>query len=131
MHLHAPSLDQALAAGASPDSSGPLSLRAQYLIGAPARRDLARTLRRLVDAASRPFGPLSPGVPVCRRKVLASQGTLWDLANRLTSAEPVEARGVAQVRMLITGDGPVYHRHAADDLQPAVQAALAALEFSL
>jgi hypothetical protein len=132
MHLHASSLDQALAAGASPDSSGPLSLRARYLIGAPARRDLARTLRRLVDAASRPFGPLTPAVPVCRRKVLASQETLWELADRLTSAEPVEARGVAQVRMLlITGDGPVYHRPAADDLEPAVQAALAALEFSL
>jgi hypothetical protein len=33
--------------------------------------------------------------------------------------------------LLIIGDGPVYHRPAADDLEPAVQAALAALEFNL
>lgn len=132
MHLHASRLDQALAAGVSPDLSAPLSLRARDLIGAPARGDLARTLRRLVDAASRPFVPLTPGVPVCRRKVLASRETLWELADRLASGDPVQARGVAQVRLLlIAGDGPLYHRPAADDLEPAVQAALAALEFSL
>ncbi|MEO8969965.1 MAG: hypothetical protein ABI427_20830 [Solirubrobacteraceae bacterium] len=89
-------------------------------------------MRRLVDAASQPVVPLTPGVPVCRRKVLASRETLWELADRLTSSDPVEARGVAQVRLLLlAGDGPLYHRRGADDLEPAVQAALAALEFSL
>ncbi len=131
-HLHASRLDRALAAGASPDSSAPLSLRAGELIGATARRDLARTVRRLVDDARQPFIPISSGVPLCRRKVLASREALSELADRLTSGEPVEARGVAQVRLLLTaGDGPLYHRPAADDLEPAVQAALAALEFSL
>ncbi|MEO6859515.1 MAG: hypothetical protein ABI323_13170 [Solirubrobacteraceae bacterium] len=131
-HLHASRLDQALAAGASPDSSAPLSLRARDLIGAPARRDLARSVRGRVDDARRPFDPRSSGVPVCRRKVLASRETLWELADRLTSGEPVEARGVAQVRLLlIAGDGPLYHRPGAADLEPAVQAALAALEFRL
>ncbi len=85
-----------------------------------------------MDAASQPFVPLTSGVLICRRKVLASQETLWELADRLTSGEPVEARGVAQVRLLlIAGDGPLYHHPAADDLEPAAQAALAALEFSL
>ncbi len=130
-HLHASRLDRALAAGASPDLSAPLSLRAEKLIGATVRRDLASTVRRLVDDATRSFVPFSPAVPLCRRKVLASRETLLELADRLTSGEPVEARGVAQIRLLLTaGEGPLYHCPAADNLEPTVQAALDALELS-
>lgn len=129
MHLHASRLDRALAAGAWPDSSAALSLRAGELIGRSARRGLARSLRRIIEDAWLPLGPLNSAVPLCRRKVLASQASLLALAERLTSGEPVEARGVAQVSLLL-GDscGPLYDRPSADDLEPAIQAALAALE---
>lgn len=128
-HLHASQLDRALAAGASPDSSPALSLRAHALIGAPARRDLARSIRRLLEAARRPFDPLTPGIPICRRKALASADTLLALADRLTSGDPVDARGVAMLRLLlIDGGGPIHHRPAANDLESALAAVTAALE---
>jgi hypothetical protein len=127
--LRAASLDRALAAGASPDASPALSLRAEALIRAGARRDLARWLRRLLDDARRPCHPLSPEIPICRRKVLAAREAMLEAADRLYSSEPVDAGGVAQVRLLITAaDGPLHHRPEADDLVPALEAALAALE---
>ena len=127
--LHASPLDRALAAGASPDSSAALSLRAHALIGAAARRDLARSIRRLVEAARHPFNPLTHSMPMCRRKAVASADTLLELADRLTSGDPVDARGVAMLRLLlIDGGGPIYHRPAANDLDPALAAVIAALE---
>ena len=128
-YLRSRPLDQALASGASPDSSAELSLRARWLIGAPARTTLARSIRTLIEDAQRPAKPLSPGVPVCRRKVLGSARTLELLTERLTSGGPVDARGVAQVRVLLNDvRGPVYDRAAANDLEPALQEAIEALE---
>jgi hypothetical protein len=122
--LHAFRLDRALAAGASPDSSARLSLRAQALIGAKARVELAGSIRGLIKRAQRPSTRFAPGVPVCRRKVLASTATLEELAERLASGEPVDARGIAQVRLLLSdGAGPVYQRPTANDLEPALSAA--------
>jgi hypothetical protein len=130
--LHRSRLDHALAAGASPDSSAPLSLRASELIGTHARTELARRLRRLVDDARSPLGPLSPGVPMCRRKVFASRAFLYALADRLESSEPVAARGVAQLRLLVTGAvGPIHDRPIADDLEPALQQAQHSLELAI
>ena len=127
--LHTSQLDRALAAGASPDSSAALSLRARALIGATARRDLARSIRRLVEAARHPFNPLTHSMPMCRRKAVASADTLLELADRLTTGVPVDARGVAMLRLLlIDGGGPIYHRPAANDLDPALAAVIAALE---
>jgi hypothetical protein len=123
MHLHASRLDRALAAGASPDSSAALSVRAHALIGAVARREVAGSIRRLLDDARRPFTPLTPGIPSCRRKLLASTEQLIELAERLTSGDPVGARGVALLRLLlIDGGGPIYFRPAANDLEPALAA---------
>jgi hypothetical protein len=128
-HLHASQLDRALAAGASPDSSAALSLRAHALIGAAARRDLARSIRHLLEAARRPVNPLTFSIPICRRKTVASADGLLKLADRLTSAGPADARGVAMLRLLlIDGGGPIYHRPAANDLEPALAAVAAALE---
>lgn len=130
VRLHSRRLDRALAAGASPDASAALSLRACTLIGETERRRLARALRRLVKDAERPLPPLSSQAPICWRKVLKSQRTLSRFAERLISDEPVDARGVARVSVLLDGDGPVYGWPAADDLEPALQAATEALEVS-
>lgn len=125
--LHASRLDRALAAGASPDSSAALSLRAGELISAGARARLARSIHKLLDDARRSSLPRGP-VVVCRRKVRAAKRTLEKLADRLCR-DPVDARGVAQIRLLLTErSGPLYDRPAADDLEPALRAAMAALE---
>jgi hypothetical protein len=131
-HWHARRLDHALASGVSPDSSAALSLRAHTLIGETARASLARSIRRLVSDARRPLGPLDPGAPICRRKVLRSTRTLHELADRLVSGDPVDACGVAQITLLMhDGAGPLYDRLAADDLEPMLRRALQALELTV
>jgi hypothetical protein len=130
IHLHAQQLDHALASGVSPDSSAALSLRAYRLIGETARAALARSVRRLVEDARRPLGPLDP--PICRRKVRRSTQTLHELADRLVSGDPVDACGVAQIRLLMQdAAGPIYDRPAADDLEPALRRARQALELTV
>ncbi len=122
-------LDRALAAGAPPDSCTDLSLRAHGLIGSRARLGLALSIRRLIEDAGHPLRPRSFSVPICRRKVWRSRATLAAVAERLISDEPLDARGVAQVRVLLSdGAGPVYDHPAADDLEPALERALGALE---
>lgn len=55
--------------------------------------------------------------------------TLERLAERLVSDEPVDARGIAQVRLLLIGDrGALYDHPGADDLDPALREAIQALE---
>ena len=131
-HVRATSLDHALAAGASPDSSAALSLRAAQLIRAGTRRKLARSLRRLVGQATRRSLPRASRVPLCRRKILASHELMLELAERLSGQEPVDARGVAQLRLLLIGVvGPLYEDPGADDLEPVLQAALEALELGI
>ncbi len=123
--VHARALDRALAAGVSPDSSAALSVRAHALIGATARADLARSIRRVLKDARHPIDPFTPHVPLCRRKIMGSAETLERLAARLVSDDPVDVRGVAQVRLLVVGDrGAVFDYPAANDLEPAVQEAM-------
>jgi hypothetical protein len=72
--------------------------------------------------------PLTFRVPICRAKILRSRETLEALADRLTSTDPVDACGVARVRLLLTdGSGPVYAHPTADDLEPALERTLMAL----
>jgi hypothetical protein len=128
-HLRSRALDRALAAGVSPDSSAALSLRAHALIGSASRAGLARVIRRLIKDARRPLTPLTPHAPLCRRKIMRSAPALEELATRLLARDPVDARGVAQIRLLLIGDcGALYDRPWADDLAPALQEARQALE---
>jgi hypothetical protein len=123
-HVRARALDRALAAGASPDSSAALSMRAQMLIGNASRASLARMIRRLIEDARHPLNPLTPHVPLCRGKIMRSARTLEQLATRLLDGEPVNARGVAQIRVLLVGDcGVLCENPRADDLCPIVSSA--------
>jgi len=128
-HVRTRALDRALAAGVSPDSSAALSLRAQMLIGHASRAGLARMIRRLVNDARQPRTPFTPHVPLCRRKIIRSARTLEELATRLLDDGPVDARGVAQIRLLLIGDrGALYDWPRADDLEPALQEAIRSLD---
>jgi len=121
-------LDAALAAGASPDATVTLALRAQLLVQMRARRDLARIARRILAAAvCGPAGDRLP-VPVCRDRVRGCAEELEDLIGRLLAAGPVSARGVAQARALLAdGTSPIYHRASRDNLRAMVLAATDAL----
>jgi hypothetical protein len=73
-----------------------------------------------------------PTVPLCRRKIVAAEGFIDQAADRLLAAGPVDARGVAQIHLLLTdARGPVYDHPLANDLQPALRAATEALELSI
>ena len=128
-HLCARRLDRALAAGIPPDSRPDLSVRAHALIGSPERVALALAIRRVSADAQHALRPRHFTVPICRRKVWRSRRTLVDLVDRLLGDEPLDARGVAQIRLLLSdGAGPLYVHPRADDLEPALASALAALD---
>jgi hypothetical protein len=122
-------LDVALAGGASPDSGAALSLRAHTLIGASTRIELSREIRRVLRRANQLRSPFDPTVPICRRKIRDATAAFDELSDRLQGSDPVDSRGVAQVRLLLrTGSGPLYSHPFADDLVPAIHAIIDALE---
>lgn len=102
-------LDRALADGASPDSSAALSLRAERLIGARTRREMARSIRHVIADAERPRRARDPRIRVRARAVGRVADQLDGLARRLLAPEPVDARGMARLDLLLRdGAGPLY-----------------------
>ena len=127
--LRASELDAALAAGASPDSSAPLSLHAHALISAKNRRKLSQEILQILHKAEQPRSVFDPTVPICRRKVLNVRELVEELADRLQDRNPVATHGVANVRLLLRdGAGPLYEHPGADDLRYRLEAAIAALQ---
>jgi len=122
-------LDARLAGGANPDSSAPLSMRAQALIGEPMRARLAHALRAALEQAVEHPRPLDPCARPCRARVLACRAELLELAQALLDPGPVEARGVARVAVLLSdGAGPLYGPGwSVEQLRAALRAALEAL----
>jgi hypothetical protein len=121
-------LDSDLAAGASPEASVALALRAQMLVRTRHRRDLAAAVNRVLALATLPSGPSRPRVPVCRDRVRECSGEFDALIRRLRAPGPVPAQGMAMVRVLLTdAGGPLYHRPNAGDLRAQVRDAADAL----
>lgn len=129
VHVSANRLDRALAAGASPDSTVPLALRAQSLVRPEERAMLARGIERILAQTphlSARGGPTSPS-PSFYRRVQSVADDLRDVVRCLRAGGPVSAQGVARVRVLLTdGAGPLHY--GGGDLRRAVQAAVLALD---
>jgi hypothetical protein len=108
--FHRGRLDRQLADGLAPEAFAARALRATQLAGMPTRRQVARSLRRLVAHAERPTGVvLSAAVPVRRPSVLAWREALLGLAERLEQPVPLDPCGVARALVLLTdGGGPFY-----------------------
>jgi hypothetical protein len=125
---HALELDRRLAAGVPPEATAALTLRAGILLRPGERRRMAGGLRRLIGFARRPPA-VRAGVPVARAEVLEAARRLEALAVRLESGEPVDVRGVALARLLITdGAGPLYISGRRGELEASAETALAMLE---
>lgn len=119
-------LDRELADGARPETCGSLALHAHALVGPCIRSDLARAVRAILREAR---NPSMSHVPLRRAAVLAAAEELELLARRLDAPAPVAARGVAEVRLLLSdGSGPLYFRGAAAELRSAVARARRELE---
>jgi hypothetical protein len=122
-------LDGLLAAGASPDSTPALSLRARRLIGRRERSTLASSLRRVQREARRRHHPWDAVIPICSVQVEECDELFDELSEMLTGAGAVHARGVALGRLLITdGSSPLYRRDGAG-LERALRTAISAAEF--
>jgi hypothetical protein len=120
-------LDQALADGTPPDTSAVLALRARRLIAERTRRQLGETLRRVVDRRGR--CPSVVHVSACPQTVVDVEDLLAQLARRLLAPAPVDARGVAQARILLSdGSGPLFWNDRAAELPGRLRGALEALE---
>jgi hypothetical protein len=125
-------LDQELARGALPDTRGDLSLRAQRLINLRTRQQLALEISSVMGEALNPTHRRHGSVRCCRDAVIGAASLFGDLVDQLMEPGPVDARGVAQVRLLLRdGCGPLYNHQRADRLKPALMTALAALSAAI
>ena len=122
-------LDVELARGVPPEARAALALRAQTLGERRTRNALARSLRRILDDARQGSPPRRGQIATLRADVLAATDELERLIERLLEPGIVAARGLAQVRVLLTdGGGPLYFRGASQDLRAAAARALTQLE---
>jgi hypothetical protein len=120
-------LDSDLARGVPPESTAALAIHAERLARPATCRQLARSITRIA-AEARPESWTNPIVPLCRDEVRDARSELEALADRLAAEGPVSAKGVAQVRVLLTdGTGPLYCRSQVH-LKARAGQALAALD---
>ena len=121
--LRAGKLDSQLAAGTAPESSDLLFAHTDRIVRPRSCAALASSLRKVVVTAQRPVR-LSNRAPLTRADIHFARGELLALAERLQRPGPVQARGVAQVRMLLgDGSGPLYCRESGNRLLSDIRAA--------
>ncbi len=128
VRLRAPRLDNELARGCAPDSNFALALHAERLVRPSQRQLLARCLARIVDAAGSP-ATVRSRVPLARGRVFDDRGELKALIDRLRAMGPIDVRGVAMIRVLLTdGTGPLYATSSARNLNAELRTAFAAMD---
>jgi hypothetical protein len=132
------SLDEALAAGAAPESSRLLAARARDIVSLRRRLTAAGNWENLLQRARaqqlRPARLYAPGgaVPVRADEIVAAEPLIRDLMSKLTVPLPVAARGVAMARVLLTNaSSPVYNWRPRVTLTAAVTEAVAQLDPAL
>jgi hypothetical protein len=122
------SLDAALAAGASPESSVALAVHAGHLCESTQRREVARTLARISRIAEVPRASRTKA-PVSRNAVRRCSAELTTVVERLAAREPVSVQGVARIRTLLAdGTGPLYGASSPGRLRRELLASLEALD---
>jgi len=122
------SLDRALSDGENPASSRMLTRRAAWLTSPKNRRSLGRSIDRLLEPRPKRLRP-SLAIQSHRGELAAARLQLARVAALLEIDEPVYARGVARVQLLLTdGGSALYAPQWKGQLLPEVDAILDALE---
>jgi hypothetical protein len=123
-------LDRRLAHGADPMESDELSLRVGQLGSARTRTRLAGGLRGAVELANRPADPLRmPSSVLQREEIRAHSELLLELAERVSTSEPLGVEGLAITSLLIyDAPSPLYHTDASRSLTVIAFEALAGLD---
>ena len=123
------SLDRELAAGAPAHLSGAHAARLGQLTTDRTRRAVANGLDRLVERADAPSSRFQRTGAPCREQVREATETMRAIAARLRSAEPLEARGIARLRTLLSDPtGPFYTPVQADSLAVALHETIRLLD---
>jgi hypothetical protein len=130
VRMHQDRLDRALAAGTCPENTAELALRAANLVSTPTRRQIARSLTRLLNQAAAPPPRLPAPQPLAQLpRVTAARHELETLRNRVLLPGPVNVRGMALVHNLLTdGSGPLFRLRSQEDLADLAIRAAHALE---
>ena len=117
----APRIDRDLARGAPSWSTVAHAPRAVRLTGS--RCSLARSLELLVEHAGQPARlRRTVAILVCREQVRDALVEIMAISALLRSGQPVDARGVAMLRGVLTdGSGPCYVRSHPAALSGALQ----------
>jgi hypothetical protein len=116
------SLDRELAAGVGVLISEAHAARAAQLTADRSRRALAHSLERLIDRAEATESRFRIAAAPCRDQVRHARGMIGATAARLRSAEPLEARGVARLKTLLSDPtGPCYAPCRTDALRVELQ----------
>jgi hypothetical protein len=127
--FRARALDRELAAGAPSEATPALASRARRLIALPYRRSIGEAYRRILFQAGEPAGLGRLGVHARRSRVTAASDELMRLADTLTQASPVAARGVAEALLLLAdGMGPLYGAGSEASLRECVARAAGDLQ---
>jgi hypothetical protein len=119
--------DRMLADGAVPRPNSPLDVHARRLTTVAEREAVARWFRRSLREARKPLSPWTARSWLYRPNVVAAADLIDTVTMWLHSPRSVSARGMAQLRLLLSdGTGPVYMSGRGDLIGP-LHAALAVL----
>lgn len=122
-------LDRRLAAGEDPWGSDALALRARRITTRRGRASVAGGLAGILRSARAANPRFTAAVAPNRSDVLEAAAVIATVERRLRAAEPVAARGVAMVRLLLVdGNGPLYRPGEPGVLGSRLRAAAAALQ---
>lgn len=115
------SLDRELAAGVTPQVSSAHAARAAQLTRERTRCAVAHSLGRLIEQVEAPTARIRITAIPCREQVREAKPMIRAVAARLRSAEPLDARGVARLKTLLSDPtGPCYAPGSADALTVAL-----------
>jgi hypothetical protein len=125
--LRAGHFDRQIAVGVPAPEGSAIAVHQMRLTSVSEREAIARALRRTVRDARCDINPLTSRVPVHPTNITEAEDVIDKVTLRLHAPQPVSARGMARLRVLLAdGCGPMY-RFGQGDLRGRLGAALAAL----
>lgn len=125
--LRARHFDRQLAVGVPAAEGSALAAHQMRLTSVPEREAIARSLQHTVRDARSGVDRLTSRVPLHPTNITDAEDMIEKVTLRLHSPQPVSARGMARLRLLLAdGCGPLY-RFVHGDLKGRLGAALAEL----